>query len=53
MNAEQITFPKPPRVPSDYLFMLTYTAGPEQTRGEAICEELGLCDGATQADELS
>ncbi len=54
MYAETITLPKAPKLPSDLVFLLTYTAGPEMTRGEFVAEETGLdCDGNTLADELS
>lgn len=45
--------PAPPRVPSDFVFLLTYTAGPEETRAEVVAEGLGLdTEGDTASDEL-
>lgn len=45
--------PVAPKVPSDFIFLLTYTRGPEETLGEVLCEEMGILDGATMADELA
>ena len=54
MHAETVTFPKAPKLPSDLVFLLTYTCGPEMSRGEFVAEETGFdCDGSTQVDELN
>jgi hypothetical protein len=45
--------PAAPKVPSDFIFLLTYCAGAEMTRGEVLCEEMGILDGSTQVDQLA
>lgn len=51
--AHETMIPKAPRVPHDFVLMLTYCAGPERTRAEDLAEEMGILDGSTQVDELS
>ncbi len=55
MNAATLSSIIPPaaRVPSDFIFLLTYCAGPEVTIGEMLCEEAGMCDGSTMVDDLA
>lgn len=59
MNALLSLVPPAPRVPSDFIFLLTYTAGSAQTdaqrarTNETTARELGVdLDCATNADEL-
>lgn len=42
MHTDERRLPAPPTVPHDFIFMLTYTAGPEETRAEVVAEQLGI-----------
>ncbi len=46
--------PPPPSVPRDFIFLLTYTAGPHETLAEVVAEQSGIeLDGSTMVDELN
>jgi hypothetical protein len=46
--------PPPPAMPSDWLFLLTYTAGSEESLAAVVAEHEGIdLDGSTQVDELA
>ena len=46
--------PPPPAVPRDFVFLLTYTAGAEESLAAVVAEHAGIdLDGSTQVDELA